>query len=1260
MSVLTLIILMSSVMMSSGSAVRPVVTFTPNWSKIFSGESVTITCDVGSTARGTQRYHWYKNNKEMSSTERNITITSVAAEDWGDYQCSTGNEILSHPVKLDVFLYAYIILQAPLYIFEGDPLTLRCHSCSPYEDEVETFFQTDHKYTQPKKHILYIPNVTTAMTGRYQCKKTIKSFDRMDATFILVQDLFVTPEIRNKQSSVTEGDDVTLTCVTRRNPARSTTELQFAFYKNERNVQEFSFIDTYRVPSAQPKDSGGYYCDVRTSTGSVRKSSEVLSIQIEDLFVTPELKNKKYPVMEGDDVTLTCDTRRNPARATTELQFAFYRNEQIVQELSVSDTYTIPSAQLEDSGDYSCEARTTTGSVIKRSYRFSIQITVRPMVTFTPNWENVFKGDSVTLSCNVKSTEQNNDNYRWYKDEIRIEKRVQTFKITSAEEKDIGDYKCWTSTFGYSLPDRLYVTSKRDAVRPIVTFTPNWENVYEGDSVTLSCNVRSTEQYNDNYYWYRNNDWIDKREQTFTIISAELKDSGNYKCWARTFGDSLNASLYVNSKRSTVRPVVTFTPNWRKIFSWKSMTMACDVGSTTYTAYRYYWYKNKNQMQYEKKRDIQVKKTSSENSGDYQCSTQTRDLSYPIRLEVSDASVILEAPPYVFEGDPLTLRCHNRYNDEDKKIFIQTDNKSMQSENNILDIPNVDTTMTGIYQCVKKADSRYLDQTIKDETFIFVQDIFATPEIIYNQYPVTEGDYLSMTCKTRRNPVRATTELEFAFYRDGRNVQEFSSSQTYRVPSAQLEDSENFTCEVRTSSDKVRKRSNVLSIQIKELFSSPEIKIYNSPIKEGDDMTLTCDTNPPQLSHTPNLESAFYRDGRNVQDFSVSDTYRVPSAQLEDSGNYTCDVRTPTGSVRKMSNVLYIQIEVGVNQPQLTLIPEEAAVGDEIVLLCESTRGSLPIHYRFYHDGTFLGNITVQEKKPAELRLTIKSPTMAGPYYCDSSNDFFPQKQQSETNNLLVIFPVADVNITVDKDGGDVVFGNPLTFTCSVQHGTSPSFVWLHNEEVINKESKLYQIEDNGAVLYIDSFTNHHRGTYQCNVSNTLSSNRTFFVLSDIQNINVLEKSLVGGNILWSVLGILLLIILVTSILLIMFRHKWAPLIASRNKREPTTDVTLDSGVARVEDRPVTDDTQKSNVTDNDQGDYSNIPPRESPAGEDLLYSYIDINRIQASPVTAKSNDEFSVLYSVVKHSGDTSEMQRIEEMDDSANIYQNFTAKEH
>ncbi|XP_075048115.1 Fc receptor-like protein 4 [Mixophyes fleayi] len=266
---------------SKGSAVRPVMTFTPNWREIFPGETVTLTCDVGSTAQGTQRYYWYKNKEKINKDQnQHITIINAAEMDSGDYQCSAGTEDLSYPVRLDVNSYASLILQAPPYIFEGDPLTLRCHSRPTYQDEVETYFHTDNKYAQPKQNILYIPSVNASMAGIYQCTKKVAINDIMDETFIFVQELFSYPEIKIIPDTIIGGDDMTLRCNTTLAPLRDTTELQFAFYRDGRIVQEFSVSDTYRVSSAQLEDSGNYTCDVRTSTGSVRKTSDVSYIQI--------------------------------------------------------------------------------------------------------------------------------------------------------------------------------------------------------------------------------------------------------------------------------------------------------------------------------------------------------------------------------------------------------------------------------------------------------------------------------------------------------------------------------------------------------------------------------------------------------------------------------------------------------------------------------------------------------------------------------------------------------------------------------------------------------------------------------------------------------------------------------------------------------------------------------------------------------------------------------------------------------------------
>ncbi|PIO15541.1 hypothetical protein AB205_0029670, partial [Aquarana catesbeiana] len=89
--------------------------------------------------------------------------------------------------------------------------------------------------------------------------------------------------------------------------------------------------------------------------------------------------------------------------------------------------------------------------------------------------------------------------------------------------------------------------------------------------------------------------------------------------------------------------------------------------------------------------------------------------------------------------------------------------------------------------------------------------LFSPPKIII-LYNISGRGSLTVRCDTRLDPLRGTTELHFAFYRDGRTVQEFSVSNKYRV-----EDSGNYTCEVRTRSDTVRKMSDGIFIQITQI-----------------------------------------------------------------------------------------------------------------------------------------------------------------------------------------------------------------------------------------------------------------------------------------------------------------------------------------------------------------------------------------------------------------------------------------------------------
>lgn len=91
-----------------------------------------------------------------------------------------------------------------------------------------------------------------------------------------------------------------------------------------------------------------------------------------ELFSPPEIWGSPYPLLEGDLMTLTCLTRLSPYRQSTELEFAFYKDDYI-REGNSGNKYVISSVDLGDSGNYQCGAFTRNG-VRKFSYKKYIQV----------------------------------------------------------------------------------------------------------------------------------------------------------------------------------------------------------------------------------------------------------------------------------------------------------------------------------------------------------------------------------------------------------------------------------------------------------------------------------------------------------------------------------------------------------------------------------------------------------------------------------------------------------------------------------------------------------------------------------------------------------------------------------------------------------------------------------------------------------------------------------------------------------------------
>ncbi|XP_069805384.1 Fc receptor-like protein 6 [Dendropsophus ebraccatus] len=270
---------------------------------------------------------------------------------------------------------------------------------------------------------------------------------------VLIQEaLLTTPTIKVTPQPVIEGGDMTLTCNTSLNPPRHNAQLQVTYYKEGRIVQESGVSETYRAYNVQLEDSGKYSCAVETTDGRVRKKSAEKVIQIVALLTTPTIKVTPHPVIEGGDMTLTCNTSLHPSRHNTQLQVTFYKERRIAQRSGVSDIYKVYNVQLGHSGKYSCEVETTDGKIRRRSAEQVIQIEELfspPVLTVSP--ESVSDGDNMTLSCdtNLRDYRQNTDlQYAFYRDGGNLQGFTSSnkYKVQFIQEKNSGYYTCEIQT----------------------------------------------------------------------------------------------------------------------------------------------------------------------------------------------------------------------------------------------------------------------------------------------------------------------------------------------------------------------------------------------------------------------------------------------------------------------------------------------------------------------------------------------------------------------------------------------------------------------------------------------------------------------------------------------------------------------------------------------------------------------------------------------------------------------------------------------
>ncbi|XP_055965552.1 high affinity immunoglobulin epsilon receptor subunit alpha-like [Sorex fumeus] len=149
---------------------KPSVSLSPQWSRIFRGENVILTCqhENGSLMAGTT--NWTHNSHPLNESTSSLNITSARELDSGEYRCQGEDSEPSDPVRLGVFS-DWLLLQATAEdLTEGDPLILQYHNWKNWRVDKVTFYKDNVslKYWY-ENHNISLDRITLNDNGSYHC-----------------------------------------------------------------------------------------------------------------------------------------------------------------------------------------------------------------------------------------------------------------------------------------------------------------------------------------------------------------------------------------------------------------------------------------------------------------------------------------------------------------------------------------------------------------------------------------------------------------------------------------------------------------------------------------------------------------------------------------------------------------------------------------------------------------------------------------------------------------------------------------------------------------------------------------------------------------------------------------------------------------------------------------------------------------------------------------------------------------------------------
>ncbi|XP_047192316.1 uncharacterized protein LOC118289046 [Scophthalmus maximus] len=604
-------------------------------------------------------------------------------------------------------------------LFTGESVSFIC--------DMKEGGETDWFYSFKKKGYQFVNYYTnkiiklqllTEDSGDYQCvgqhKLNLNIIKRSNTVSLTVSDDDVILE--HPALTVFRGESVPLRCRRR----TQTDGRRASFYRDaspidmdtnhpSQIISENTAEATVRVAA----DGSSYMCKF-----DEHEQSKPTKLKVEPHRPKATLRRDTG---SGPNVTLTCSV----TGTSSGWKYYWYRGKKTSEPLTKEEGLLLSddTIRVSQEGIYWC--RGGRGEPVYYTQYSNPIVTLRPVVTLQPKWPKIYRGERISLTCQIEDGGDAEWEYVWTKGTSPLTERTNVYKISYASTSVNGDYRC----MGVMKGDRsstewsdVFTLTVSEKTHPGLQVTPSW--LSPGASVTLTCSLehpsagwrffwyKAVPKLSDNYYSYEMLPGsINGTTQDSYIVSGQTHTAG-YVCRAGR-GDPVQHTYHSGSKFVWCRDFhsalfLTVSPDRVQHFDSDSVSLSCEGNSTEWRV-----------MTFDGSGYPSLCRTSPTATGPickqnlwlsaavYWCESGSGQFSSAVNITVHNDGIILESPVQpVVEGTSVTLGCRLKTENVPSNVLFYKNNKLVQHDTRReLTIAAVSKSHEGLYKC-ERTDSK--------------------------------------------------------------------------------------------------------------------------------------------------------------------------------------------------------------------------------------------------------------------------------------------------------------------------------------------------------------------------------------------------------------------------------------------------------------------------------------------------------------------------------------------------------------------------